>query len=135
MLAAQESFKKAQEEKKKEAMKLINDLRTRKQNMMREQLEQQKKLIAKLEAGKGVMKQEERDKLMDLMKSLQESIETLKKDLEENSKLQHPSLRLKEDPFPKEAKVSHEMSYNSEINVHLHKHTSLTINNVKKCVR
>lgn len=86
MLAAQENLRKAQEEKKKEAIKLMHNLKSRKGEMLREQLEQQKKLINKLEENNLTMTQDEKSQLMSLITSLQESIESIKKDLDELSK-------------------------------------------------
>ena len=71
------------------------DLRKRKQDMLHEQIEQQKKLIAKLELCKN---KPEKDSLMSLIKSLQESIENIKKDLDSSAKPQPSSLT----PKPKE---------------------------------
>lgn len=48
-LAAKEKFKKNQEEKRKEALKITQDLRKRKQELLEKQLAQQKLLIEKLE--------------------------------------------------------------------------------------
>lgn len=52
LLAAKEKLKKNQEEKRKEAMKLTQDLRKRKQELLEKQLAQQKLLIDKLEKSK-----------------------------------------------------------------------------------
>ena len=73
----------------------MGDLRKRKQDMLYEQIEQQKKLIAKLELCKN---KPEKDSLMSLIKSLQESIEGIKKDLDSSAKPQPSSLT----PKPKE---------------------------------
>ncbi|CAL8104757.1 unnamed protein product [Orchesella dallaii] len=85
LLAAQENLKKLQEQKKQEVLKMSNDLRKRKQTMMEEQIEQQKKLIAKFEHSKDRMKPEEKDSLLGIIKSLQESVERLKRDLDESN--------------------------------------------------
>lgn len=49
LLAAKEKLKKNQEEKRKEAIKITQDLRKRKQELLEKQLAQQKLLIEKLE--------------------------------------------------------------------------------------
>ncbi|ODM99502.1 RNA-binding protein 26 [Orchesella cincta] len=85
LLAAQENLKKLQEQKKQEVLKMSNDLRKRKQVMMEEQIEQQKKLIGKFEHSKDKMKPEEKESLLNLIKSLQESVEKLKRDLDESN--------------------------------------------------
>lgn len=85
MLAAQETLKKKQEEKKKEAIKIISDLRKRKQDMLDEQIQAQKKLISKLENKKNAMKQEEITECMTLIKAIQVQIEKIKKDLEDTA--------------------------------------------------
>lgn len=55
LLAAKEKIKKNQEEKRKEALKLTQDLRKRKQELLEKQLAQQKLLIEKMEKGKFIM--------------------------------------------------------------------------------
>ncbi|OXA53251.1 RNA-binding protein 26 [Folsomia candida] len=85
MLAAQETLKKKQEEKKKEAIRIIGDLRKRKQDMLDEQIKSQKKLISKLENKKITMKPEEVAECMSLIKAIQVQIERIKKDLEETA--------------------------------------------------
>jgi len=85
LLAAQENLKKLQEQKKQEVLKMNNDLRKRKQTMMEEQIEQQKKLIAKFEGSKDRMKPEEKEELLTLIKSLHESVEKIKKDLDDTN--------------------------------------------------
>ncbi|KAK7869794.1 hypothetical protein R5R35_008321 [Gryllus longicercus] len=79
MLAAKETLKKKQEEKRKEALKLTADLRKRKQELLDKQLSQQKKLIERLE--KGGVSGDQRESLMSTIKTLQESIEKIRKDL------------------------------------------------------
>ncbi|XP_066991429.2 RNA-binding protein 26 isoform X2 [Anabrus simplex] len=79
MLAVKETLKKKQEEKRKEAIKLTADLRKRKQELLDKQLVQQKQLIERLE--KGGVTGEQRDSLMSTIKTLQESIEKIRKDL------------------------------------------------------
>lgn len=79
MLAAKETLKKKQEEKRKEALKLTADLRKRKQELLDKQLTQQKKLIERLE--KGGVSGEQRESVMSTIKTLQESIEKIRKDL------------------------------------------------------
>ena len=86
-LAAQEQLKRLREEKKIENMKLLSDLTKKKQTMLAEQIGQQKKLIHKLESN--TLKPEEKEQLMQLIKSLQESIETIKKGLDETAQ-SHP---------------------------------------------
>ncbi|KAJ9594957.1 hypothetical protein L9F63_013741, partial [Diploptera punctata] len=78
ILAVKETLKKKQEEKRKEAIKLTADLRKRKQALLDRQLDQQKQLIERL---KGGVAPEQRERLMITIKSLQESIENIRKDL------------------------------------------------------
>ncbi|CAG7718477.1 unnamed protein product [Allacma fusca] len=94
-LSTLEHQKKVKEESQRNARKLMVDLRKRKQDMLHEQIEQQKKLISKLELCKT---KPEREGLMTLIKSLQESIEGIKKDLD-TSKNQSPSIapKIKEE--------------------------------------
>jgi len=65
--------------------------------MLIEQIEQQKKLIHKLENSKS-MKPEEREELMKLIKTLQESIETIKKGVD-ISAAHHQQPRTKVPPY------------------------------------
>ena len=44
-------------------------------------IEQQKALISKIEKGKGTMKQDEKDKVMNLLKELSNSIDKTKEDI------------------------------------------------------
>ncbi|XP_046384373.1 RNA-binding protein 26 [Ischnura elegans] len=92
MLAAKEAWKKKQEETRKEAIKLTADLRKRKQELVEKQLAQQKILIEKLEKGNiaansgnasaaGLLRPGEREAILKTVKSLQESIEAIRKDL------------------------------------------------------
>ncbi|CAB3362960.1 Hypothetical predicted protein [Cloeon dipterum] len=81
ILLAKEKLKKKQEEKRKEALKMTADLRKRKQELLEMQLTQQKVLIEKLEKGKITLKPAEQKQLLETIKSLQESIETIRKDL------------------------------------------------------
>lgn len=53
ILAAKEQLKKKHEEKRKEALKITQDLRKRKQELLEKQLAQQKLLIEKLEKSKS----------------------------------------------------------------------------------
>ena len=82
MLAAQETLRKALEEKKKETLKLMNNLKIRKRDIMKEHIEHQKKLIRKLETEGSTMPQDEKDQLFELMATLQNTIEKMKSDLD-----------------------------------------------------
>lgn len=55
ILAAKEQLKKKHEEKRKEAIKITQDLRKRKQELLEKQLAQQKLLIEKLEKSKNII--------------------------------------------------------------------------------
>jgi RNA-binding protein 26 len=99
MLAAQEVLKREQAEKKKEAMLMRNNLQKRKQDVLSEQIDQQKKLIQKIESGKGVMKPEEISQLMEIVKSLQESIEKIKLDLDKSANPIHTGQK-PQNPIP-----------------------------------
>lgn len=83
MLAAQVTLKNLAEAKKAEASKLTHDLRKRQQTMMEEQIDQQKRIIARLESGE--LSQKEREEALRVLKVLQESVQRLRKDLEESS--------------------------------------------------
>ncbi|CAH0548606.1 unnamed protein product [Brassicogethes aeneus] len=96
LLAATQKLKKNQEDQRKDMLKIKNDLRKRKQDLLEKQLMQQRKLIEKMEklpAGP------QRDLIKDTIKKSQESIETIKKDLEQAAQAAklHPAKRSKED--------------------------------------
>ena len=79
ILAAKESIKKKQEEKRKEALKISSDLRKRKQELLDKQLLELKTLIEKLEKNP-----EQKDGIMESTKHLQQSIGSIRKDLAMN---------------------------------------------------
>ncbi|XP_066904661.1 RNA-binding protein 26 isoform X2 [Halyomorpha halys] len=76
--------KKKQEEARKAGIKLNADLRKRKQELLEKQLNQQKILIQRVEAGNIPLQQ--KNSLMATIKVLQESIESIRKDLENSVK-------------------------------------------------
>ncbi|KAJ8688500.1 hypothetical protein QAD02_024295 [Eretmocerus hayati] len=76
MLAAKETLKKKQEEKRKEAIKLTADLRKRKQELLDKQLMEMKSLIERAEKNP-----DQKDAIMLTIKSVQQSIDSLRKDL------------------------------------------------------
>ncbi|KAK3920131.1 Zinc finger protein swm [Frankliniella fusca] len=77
--AAKQNIKKKQEEKRREAMQITADLRKRKQELLEKQLDQQKQLIQRLE--KQDITKEQRQEVLNTIKSLQESVEKIRKDL------------------------------------------------------
>lgn len=76
MLAVKETLKKKQEEKRKEALKLTADLRKRKQELLDKQLIEMKQLIDRAEKHP-----DQKDALMGAIKVMQQSIDSLRKDL------------------------------------------------------
>ncbi|XP_023311914.1 zinc finger protein swm isoform X3 [Anoplophora glabripennis] len=79
LLAAQAKVNKNKDVQRKEVLKIQNDLRKRKQELLEKQLSQQKVLIEKMEklpAGP------QRDIIKDTIKKTQEAIEDIKKDIE-----------------------------------------------------
>ncbi|XP_015588872.1 RNA-binding protein 26 isoform X2 [Cephus cinctus] len=79
MLAAKETLKKKQEEKRKEAIKLTADLRKRKQELLDKQLAEIRSLIERAEKNP-----EQKDAIMATIKTMQQSIDNLRKDLATN---------------------------------------------------
>ncbi|XP_026278261.1 zinc finger protein swm isoform X2 [Frankliniella occidentalis] len=77
--AAKQNIRKKQEEKRREAMQITADLRKRKQELLEKQLDQQKQLIQRLE--KQDITKEQRQEVLNTIKSLQESVEKIRKDL------------------------------------------------------
>lgn len=72
-------LKKKKEETRKEALKLTSDLRKRSQILLEKQIEEQKALIKKLELG-NIDDKQKKD-LRETIKTLQESIEKINKEL------------------------------------------------------
>lgn len=68
-----------------ETLKLTANLRKRKQDLLEMQLTQQKVLIEKMEKGKSTLKPTEQKELLETIKSLQESIETIRKEVSPQS--------------------------------------------------
>ncbi|XP_053970250.1 RNA-binding protein 26 [Hylaeus anthracinus] len=82
ILAAKETLKKKQEEKRKEALKLTADLRKRKQELLDKHLIEIRALIDKAEKNP-----EQKDALMTTIKTMQQSIDNLRKDLAVNGQI------------------------------------------------
>merc|ERR1712062_332741 len=72
--------------------KLQKQLRESKQQLLQKLIDEQKKLIIKLEAKKGCLKAEEKTAMMTLLKSLTSSIEETKQDIKASTSQQsvHP---------------------------------------------
>ncbi|XP_017877205.1 RNA-binding protein 26 [Ceratina calcarata] len=82
ILAAKETLKKKQEEKRKEAMKLTADLRKRKQELLDKHLIELRALIEKAEKNP-----EQKDAIMATIKTMEQSIGNLRKDLAANGQI------------------------------------------------
>ncbi|XP_046476145.1 RNA-binding protein 26 isoform X5 [Neodiprion pinetum] len=82
MLAAKETLKKKQEEKRKEAIKLTADLRKRKQELLDKQLVEIRSLIERAEKNP-----DQKDAIMVTIKTMQQSIDSLRKDLATNGQV------------------------------------------------
>lgn len=82
ILAAKETLKKKQEEKRKEAIKLTADLRKRKQELLDKHLVEIRVLIDKAEKNP-----EQKDAIMATIKTMQQSIDNLRKDLAANGQI------------------------------------------------
>ena len=74
-------MKKEAEVKKTEAIKMTDELRKSKQELLEKLIEEQKKIILKMEEKKGNMNAEEKTSMMALLKSLSTSIEKTKEDI------------------------------------------------------
>ena len=79
ILAAKETLKKKQEEKRKEALKLTADLRKRKQELLDKQLTEIRALIERAEKNP-----DQKDAIMATIKTMQQSINNLRNDLASN---------------------------------------------------
>lgn len=79
ILAAKENLKKKQEEKRKEAIKLTADLRKRKQELLDKHLIEIRALIERAEKNP-----DQKDTIMETIKTIQQSIDNLRKDLGTN---------------------------------------------------
>lgn len=82
ILAAKETLKKKQEEKRKEALKLTADLRKRKQELLDKHLIELRALIDKAEKNP-----EQRESIMPTIKAMQQSVDNLRKDLAANGQI------------------------------------------------
>merc|ERR1712013_368305 len=81
MMQLKHDLLKKAEEKRKEALVQQEGLIKSKQTLMEGLIEQQKALIVKLEKGKGVIKLDEKTKIMKLLKELSSSIDRTKEDI------------------------------------------------------
>ncbi|XP_020299907.1 RNA-binding protein 26 isoform X2 [Pseudomyrmex gracilis] len=82
ILAAKETLKKKQEEKRKEAMKLTADLRKRKQELLDKHLIELRALIERAEKNP-----EQKDSIMPTIKNMQQTVDKLRKDLAANGQI------------------------------------------------
>lgn len=82
ILAAKETLKKKQEEKRKEAIKLTANLRKRKQELLDKHLIELRALIDKAEKNP-----EQKDSIMRTIKDMQQSVDNLRKDLAANGQI------------------------------------------------
>ncbi|XP_011499699.1 PREDICTED: RNA-binding protein 26 [Ceratosolen solmsi marchali] len=94
ILAAKETLKKKQEEKRKEALKLTADLRKRKQELLDKQLTELRSLIERAEKNP-----DQKDAIMVTIKVMQQSIDSLRKDLAQSNNGQSTNATNK--PLPK----------------------------------
>ena len=90
ILAAKETLKKKQEEKRKEALKLTADLRKRKQELLDKQLTEIRALIERAEKNP-----EQKDAIMATIKTMQQSINNLQNDLSANGQSAPGKLQVK----------------------------------------
>lgn len=90
ILAAKETLKKKQEEKRKEALKLTADLRKRKQELLDKHLIELRGLIDKAEKNP-----EQKDSIMPTIKAMQQSVDNLRKDLAANGQISSNKSQIK----------------------------------------
>ena len=81
VLEMKAKLRKEADVKKVEAVKKTEELRNSKQQLLEKLIDEQKKLILKLEEKKGCFKAEEKTAMMTLLKSLTSSIEKTKEDI------------------------------------------------------
>ena len=81
VLEMKAKLRKEADVKKVEAVKKTEELRKSKQQLLEKLIDEQKKLILKLEEKKGCFKAEEKTAMMTLLKSLTSSIEKTKEDI------------------------------------------------------
>ncbi|KAL0099310.1 hypothetical protein PUN28_020108 [Cardiocondyla obscurior] len=82
ILAAKETLKKKQEEKRKEAIKITADLRKRKQELLDKHLIELRALIDKAEKNP-----EQKESIMPTIKAMQQSVDNIRKDLAANGQI------------------------------------------------
>jgi len=81
VLELKAKMKKEADVKKTEAIKMTDELRNSKLELLEKLIEEQKKIILKMEEKKGTMNNEEKTSMMALLKSLSTSIEKTKEDI------------------------------------------------------
>ena len=81
VLEMKAKLRKEADVKKVEAVKKTEELRKSKQQLLEKLIDEQKKLILKMEEKKGCLKAEEKTAMMTLLKSLTSSIEKTKEDI------------------------------------------------------
>jgi len=81
MLQTKNELLKKAEEKRKTVMAQQGGILKSKRDLLDGLIEQQKALISKIEKGKGTMKPDEKDKVMNLLKELSNSIDKTKEDI------------------------------------------------------
>lgn len=86
ILAATQTLKKKQEEKRKEAIKLTADLRKRKQELLDKHLIELRGLIDKAEKNP-----EQKESIMPTIKAMQQTVDNLRKDLGANGQIGNKS--------------------------------------------
>ena len=81
MLEAKAQIKKEAEEKRKDHVKKVAEIQKSKTDLLEKLIEEQKKLILKIEEKKGTMKPEEKAMLMGLLKSVTASVDKAREDV------------------------------------------------------
>ena len=87
MLEMKTQLKKEQEEKRRENLKKAAEIQKSKQDLLEKLIEEQKKIIMKLEEKKATIKADEKATMMSLLKSLGSSIEKAKEDVKQAMQL------------------------------------------------
>lgn len=81
LLETKAQVKKEAEEKRKDQIKKKNEILKSKQELLAKLMEEQKKIITKIEEKKNTMKPEEKSALMSLLKSVSSSVDKARQEV------------------------------------------------------
>ena len=87
MLESKAQIQKEAQEKRKDHLKKMSEIQKSKQDLLQKLMEEQKKLIMKIETKKSTMKAEEKATMMNLLKSVTASVDKAKEEVKKAMQL------------------------------------------------